>query len=227
MSRVKVLNSDGGKTAEGFAYETNDCTVRALANATGLSYKNAHKYCALAGRKQGQGMDQTQIRRVMELIRQDGVYEIKELLVPQPSFIPGMSIVNSFTRRRRNIRRAKRVGGITVNEFLWRLPKQGQFYLCCTSHAFAVADGVLRDPRQMSRAKMMCAFEIKTIDQRVPAPALAPKVVPPQTPERLAEMEEMKKKIARLEEMAAMKKRIAELEKQLGTPKTMSAAAGQ
>jgi len=36
--------------------EANDCTVRALANASGMPYKLAHKIMAKAGRKVGHGM---------------------------------------------------------------------------------------------------------------------------------------------------------------------------
>jgi hypothetical protein len=214
MGRVKVQNSDGGKTAEGFAHENNDCTVRALANSTGLSYKASHEIARKAGRRNGSGMTTEKLRKMMGLLQN---YTVTEVTVPAPTVVPGVRFL------RRSLRRTKRLGGISVNEFLWRLPKQGAFYLCCTTHAFAVVDGVLRDPREMSRAKMLLAFKIESKFDAVAAPA--PVQVKTETPERLAEMEEMKRKIARLEEMAAMKKRIAELEKQL--PKAMSAAAGR
>lgn len=35
--------------------ETNDCTVRSIADAYDISYENAHKLCARFGRKQGEG----------------------------------------------------------------------------------------------------------------------------------------------------------------------------
>ena len=45
--RMRVQDSDGGKIAEGFVYEDKDCTVRALANSTGLSYKESHHIAAV------------------------------------------------------------------------------------------------------------------------------------------------------------------------------------
>lgn len=216
-----MQNSDGGKTAEGFSHETNDCTVRALANSTGLSYKESHRLTAIAGRKPHHGMDKTKLDKLMVELAKGGRYTVNELLVPQATVVPGRFVSRGYGSIRR-VRR-QRVGGISVNEFLWRLPKTGTFYLCCTTHAFAVVDGVLRDPRQLSRAKMASAWQITQVyPQTLPVPA---PVAPVVDTARLAEMEEMKRKIARLEEMVAMKKRIAELEKQMG-PKAFAAAAG-
>jgi hypothetical protein len=42
--------------AQRFENESNDCTVRALANVLGAPYKLAHKIMAAAGRKQNHGM---------------------------------------------------------------------------------------------------------------------------------------------------------------------------
>jgi len=50
------------------------------------------------------------------------------------------------------------------------LPKKGRFYLCCTTHAFAVVDGVVYDNlyRPKSRARMAHAFEITTVAKDAP-----------------------------------------------------------
>jgi hypothetical protein len=40
------------------AQDRNDCVVRALANASGMAYKDAFDICAAAGRKSGRGMKQ-------------------------------------------------------------------------------------------------------------------------------------------------------------------------
>lgn len=212
---IKIQNSDGGKIAEGFAHETNDCTVRTLSNSTGLPYKESHRLAKIAGRFNGHGMKKTQIDVMLSELAKGGHWTIREIPVPQPSVTSHWyDSVRGFRRTRR-----QRVGGITKGDFLRRLPKTGNFYCASTSHAFAVVDGILKDHREAGRCKMVAAWEIIPV-----YPQFAP--VPVETPERLAEMEEMKRKITRLEEMAAMKKRIAELEKQRDQDRPRVLAAG-
>jgi hypothetical protein len=52
---MALIKSDC-KGVERFEGEANDCTVRALANASGMPYKLAHKIMAKAGRVKRQGM---------------------------------------------------------------------------------------------------------------------------------------------------------------------------
>lgn len=47
--------SDGGRRLDSFAHESNDCTVRALALATGATYAEAHAHMRAHGRKDGHG----------------------------------------------------------------------------------------------------------------------------------------------------------------------------
>lgn len=49
------VNTDGGRRVESFEHETNDCTVRALALATGSTYAAAHAHMAAHGRKARKG----------------------------------------------------------------------------------------------------------------------------------------------------------------------------
>jgi hypothetical protein len=237
---IKVQRSDGGKVAEGFAYETNDCTVRTLANTTGLSYKESHRLAKLAGRRDHSGMDKIKLTRLFAELVKGGRYEVKELPVPQVSFVGGglkLTRFGGLVRARR-----QRVGGTSVAQFVRTLPKKGSFYLACSTHAFAIVDGVLRDGRLMGRGKMFAAWQITQV-----YPQAAPQVPEGERVEhkslpagkpfhveqmdaadaaRRAEMEEMKRKIARLEEMKRMKERIALLERQLGVQKAQGATAG-
>lgn len=50
-----VVYTDGGKSDAGFPYEQSDCTVRALATATGSTYQAAHAFMANNGRRNGRG----------------------------------------------------------------------------------------------------------------------------------------------------------------------------
>jgi hypothetical protein len=47
----KIILTDGGRVAEGFTQEKLDCTVRALALTRRISYRQAYKILAQAGRK--------------------------------------------------------------------------------------------------------------------------------------------------------------------------------
>jgi hypothetical protein len=51
-----ALIKSESRGVERFDHEGNDCTVRALANASGMPYKLAHKIMAKAGRKERCGM---------------------------------------------------------------------------------------------------------------------------------------------------------------------------
>lgn len=49
-----VIYTDGGMSEAGYR-EKSDCTVRALATATGSSYQEAHAFMAANGRRNGRG----------------------------------------------------------------------------------------------------------------------------------------------------------------------------
>jgi hypothetical protein len=51
--RIKAprVNSDGGRRTEGFAHETKDCTVRAIAHTRCISYAEAHEICRVFFRR--------------------------------------------------------------------------------------------------------------------------------------------------------------------------------
>lgn len=56
--------TDGGRLDSGFASESNDCTVRALAVATDSSYAEAHAWLRQRGRKMRHGCHFKMIMRV-------------------------------------------------------------------------------------------------------------------------------------------------------------------
>lgn len=51
-----LVRSDGGQGEAGIN-DTNDCTVKALANATGRPYAEAHTFMSANGRKKGTGIN--------------------------------------------------------------------------------------------------------------------------------------------------------------------------
>lgn len=54
-AKAVVVLTDGGRKDEGIRWENSDCTVRAIATATGKPYSAAHAFMAAAGRKHGKG----------------------------------------------------------------------------------------------------------------------------------------------------------------------------
>lgn len=68
---MRLNHTDGGRASAGFSQERNDCTVRALVEATGISYADAHAYMARNGRKNGRGAKF--IECVYELFCMNGV----------------------------------------------------------------------------------------------------------------------------------------------------------
>src|SRR5271156_2691424 len=108
---IRVQNSDGGKVAEGFAFETNDCTVRALANASGLSYKEAHRIAKASGRHAHRGLKHSEVRNMLTVeLTKGGRYEVVEIPVPQATIVCLPQTSFRF--------RLQRVGGMSVANFL-------------------------------------------------------------------------------------------------------------
>lgn len=162
---MKLVTSDAGRVREGFAGETNDCAVVALAHAAGIPYRDAHAAYAQAGRRPRRGTKKFLLLRGIQYALENRGMTVKPLPVPLTSFVREDVVLRSFyTRSGRvaRVRRTRRVGGVTVAQFLRTLPKRGRFFLGSTTHAFAVVDGVRYDnqSRPVMRAKMSVAYEI-------------------------------------------------------------------
>jgi hypothetical protein len=95
--------------------ELNDCTVRALANATGLTYESSHELLAESGRKQYKGH---YIHTLYDAIVSKGVW-VKDCA-------------------------AGKVSTITVARFISENPT-GSYICLIRGHVFAVVDGVVHD----------------------------------------------------------------------------------
>src|SRR5260370_27733350 len=65
--------------------EHNDCTVVALANAAGISYKDAHEFAAQVGRRPRHGMKtKTQVKEMLRNVDISGIATTRQLTVPEP-----------------------------------------------------------------------------------------------------------------------------------------------
>lgn len=125
---MALLKSDS-RGVERFAHEENDCTVRALANASGMPYKLAHKILAKAGRKERHGMLTDQYSPVYERL--------------------GFTLesIHGTTRGARYL--SHKTGrapqpGITLDNLLNRLG-YGRYIIKIRGHVLAVVDGKVLD----------------------------------------------------------------------------------
>jgi len=112
-----------------FANEHNDCSVRALANCTGISYAESHQIHKSNGRKNRQATNWMPLLNSYQKahLRIKGIY--------------GSSYISSLASRTTDI---KINSGQTVKSFLKKHPK-GKYVVIIARHAFAVVDGGIID----------------------------------------------------------------------------------
>lgn len=127
-----------GATMQG---EANDCTVRALSNASGMPYGEAHRALQRHGRVTGKGAPCTVWHRAY----------IKA----------GLSLVGAFgvtqgTKALQRIYKITPKKGTTLATIMPSLSK-GKFIVIITSHALAVVDGCLIDSHSSSGNKSVIA----------------------------------------------------------------------
>lgn len=116
--RCLFVKTDGGRSLSKRKKQKNDCTVRALALATNISYDEAYEICAEAGRKCGQG-----------------------LLMKQ--FLPTV-IVNGYRFKWYPLQAVKGEMRVTPVTFAINHPA-GKYILKTAKHVLACIDGVVMD----------------------------------------------------------------------------------
>lgn len=110
--------------------ETNDCTVRALAAAAGISYDQAHATMAKHGRKFAKGTyHETQVKAYEE---HGG--ELRAIF----------GTTKGAKYRANKTEDVPHVEGITLGKLLERIP-MGRFVCIMTGHAFAIVNRQLAD----------------------------------------------------------------------------------
>ena len=114
MANEKLICTDGGRAAASIQ-DRNDCTVRALAIASGIPYAAAHALLKAHGRKQGKG--------VLTAVVIDAFKDHLGDYVRTSPFMSERPTVASFLRDQ---------------------PK-GTFVVAVRGHVFAVIDGVQHD----------------------------------------------------------------------------------
>jgi hypothetical protein len=130
--------------------ERNDCTVRALANATGMAYSEAHSLLSKHGRKFKCGaFFMVYHRAYLEAgLALQGIY--------------GSTRRARIASSRANVTAG---AGITIGRMLPRL-QQGRYVVLITGHALAVVDGRIIDAGgQRSGSHVFAVYKVPTKNQ--------------------------------------------------------------
>jgi hypothetical protein len=124
--------TDGGRKAEGFDWETNDCTVRALSVLTQCSYTDAHSHMKFYGRRDKRGAN---------------------FCIAVQGWIRGMERIKDVTRKH-----FPEIGHFpTVGQALksGRLP--ARCVLSVHKHVIAVVNNVVQDSFKVGAKAKICA----------------------------------------------------------------------
>ena len=125
------------KHTAGFTNETNDCAVRAMANAFGISYERAHAAMKAAGRKDRKG---TYNLTIHNTITQE--YDGKKAV------------------QLNHIGTGKDQRQVSIGTFC-KYRTTGSYYCIVRGHAFAVVNGVVQDAfKNKAGRRIYRAYEI-------------------------------------------------------------------
>src|SRR6266576_7334480 len=82
---IRLTVTDGGMAQEGFLNEYNDCAVRALALSTGITYRKAHTFLAVEGRRDRKGTKLPQVKRALvNLCNDSSIANYQEIVTSTP-----------------------------------------------------------------------------------------------------------------------------------------------
>jgi len=146
---IKFTQTDSGRVRAGFTDEDNDCAVRALAEATGTSYSNAHLFWKQLGRKKGGGSFMVWLDRY---------------LVNHDSKVFGMRVIkhkipfHDHERQPDPVTRKPTVKRLNVKTFIQQNPI-GKFMIITCNHAKAIVDSEIRDFEQGVYSEIALAYE--------------------------------------------------------------------
>lgn len=129
---IPLLKSDGGRAADGFCDEKNDCVVRATAFASGASYAEAHAFWSGLGRKSGKGVSIFfNIKALNKWLARRGL-QLNRVVKQKKVKSERLSIRYSIAEN------------CTVRAFLKNYAT-GTYFCQTRDHAFTIKDGVIHD----------------------------------------------------------------------------------
>jgi hypothetical protein len=129
----------------GFEHESKDCTVRAIKNATGVPYRDAHAFLQARGRKDCEGMYFSEV--MTELVTTKAIvfgYRITKVE-------EGTTLDRTYARLRYP----------TLASSL-RKCREGRYIIIKRGHTFAVIDGVVYDSGTVgTRSQVRSIFKLE------------------------------------------------------------------
>lgn len=141
------VGTSGMNAGADYEYEHNDCSVRALSNCTGMSYKSSHDIHKSSGRKNRKGTDWTALHCAYGTAQM----ELKSIC--------GKSYLSTLAHRTTGVPIS---AGTTVKTFLKNNPK-GKYILIIKSHALTVIDGGIIDGSLVNvNSRVAVVWEAKT-----------------------------------------------------------------
>jgi hypothetical protein len=148
---IKFTETDSGRISSGYTHEHNDCTVRALAEATGASYAQAHSFWTKLGRTPRSGSYMSWLDEYLTK-NNDEVFGWKVVRHKIP--------YHDHERERDPITRKPTIKRVNVKTFIQQNPK-GRFMTINRCHAKAIVDGEIRDLDQGIYSELMLVYEFK------------------------------------------------------------------
>jgi hypothetical protein len=143
--RAKFASVNPRATEAGFEYETNDCTVRALAVAVGVPYRDAHASLARAGRQPRHGMYFNELLASWSRSQQVVYgYRFERMAIPSATVTHARRRSVSADGWNRSTTMYLKRNRPTLASILSTL-KTGRYLVVITRHVFAVIDGVIYD----------------------------------------------------------------------------------
>jgi hypothetical protein len=125
--------------------ESNDCTVKAVAIATGVNYETAHGKCALRGRSYRKGLSESKMRWAMKDL--DFVTEVVEGNHKMSPTLWRQKYNSSMT-----IGSMQRAGII---------PKRGVYIVFTRSHVLCVRAGQIHDWTSGRRHRVTSVYHVR------------------------------------------------------------------
>lgn len=119
--------------------ERNDCTVKALAIATGKTYEQAHGALALRGRNYRKGTTMSTVFRALD----DLGFTQKEIY--RRDFADRDHLYPPDKERAKKMRRTRWAKGRTMKSIQPHLPQRGVFLISTSSHVLCVRAGEVHD----------------------------------------------------------------------------------
>jgi hypothetical protein len=127
-----ILNDEVGATNPN---ERKDCVVRAIANATGMNYLDAHSVCKKHGRKNGAGTNWYSTHSIMQELGMKAIVFGKNRTANWFKNYDKQYVKNLVTDH---------VGGKTLKNLMQDLP-MGKYVVYIRGHALALVDGKIID----------------------------------------------------------------------------------